>query len=115
MVEVPGISQSSSVGKNIAAAIVVPIAFVIMWIVGQWVFWVGGAVLDLPSRIGLGPRGYDPDNIGFVQQLFRDILPAIAAMIGIGWVVEKFFLAHGPVSCLALAPYYSPCWCFPSR
>ena len=66
-----------------------PIIFVIAWLLCQWALWIFGAALDAVSPI-IGPIEYDPRNIGFLQKLFRDLVPPAAAMLCAAWAASKF-------------------------
>jgi hypothetical protein len=71
-----------------ATTMTMPIVFVVGWILCQWVWWIFGDFYDAVSPI-VGPPSYDPGNVGFLQQSFRDLVPAGAAMVGAAWVALK--------------------------
>lgn len=73
-----------------AASVAMCIVFVLSWLLWQWAWWMVGGFYDGISPI-FGPRGYDPNDIGFLQQLFRDLVPAGAAMATAAWAASKYF------------------------
>jgi hypothetical protein len=66
-----------------------PIVFVAGWFLCQWVWWLIGDIYDALSPV-IGPPSYDPKDIAFPQQLFRDLVPSGVAMGGTAWVALKF-------------------------
>ena len=83
-------APKATTASVIATAIGMPVIFFVGWFLCQWVWWILGDVFDALSPL-IGPRGYDPKEIGFLQQLFRDLVPTGASMIGTVWVHSKFF------------------------
>jgi hypothetical protein len=71
-----------------ATAVAMPVVFVAGWFICQWVWWLFGRIYDALSPI-IGPLGYDPKNIAFPQQLFRNLVPAAVAMLCTAWVASK--------------------------
>ena len=70
--------RSSCTMTILATAVVIPIVFVVGAILCQWALWIFDAVFDPLSPI-FGAPGYDPENIGLLQQIFRDLAPVVAA------------------------------------
>jgi hypothetical protein len=70
-------------------AMAMPMIFIVLVILFQWMFWIIGDIYDTVSPY-VGPRGYDPKEIGFFQQLVRDLVPPGAAMLGTGWASSNF-------------------------
>lgn len=79
-----------SITRTAATAIAIPIIFFVSWFICQWLWWGLGYVYDVLSPL-IAPQGYDPKNIGFLQQLFRDLVPAGAAMAIAAWGASNFF------------------------
>lgn len=79
-----------SILRTAVVAVAMPIIFLVGWFLCQWAWWIIGFVYDVLSPF-IGPRDYDPNKIGLLQQLFRDLVPAAAAMAATAWAALNFF------------------------